>query len=91
MMEFDGETSGNRRSTPITPDLWIKTTKNSTNSEIKFRAIFWDIFRFLQKKNLGDLWGGWTKSVRNLWLLIPYDANQAREWPDLSRIRGGVR
>ena len=39
-VELGSENLGNRRSTPETTDLWIKTTKNSTNPEIKFRAIF---------------------------------------------------
>ena len=71
--EFGAENLWKCRSTPKTTDLWIKTTKNSTNPEIKFRTIFWDIFQIFSKKNLG---GGCTKSVRNLRLLIPYDVNQ---------------
>jgi hypothetical protein len=39
-MEFGGEKLGKCRSTPTTSDLWIKTIKNATNSEIQFRAIF---------------------------------------------------
>jgi hypothetical protein len=43
-MEFEGEKMGKCRSAPITSDLWIQTTKNATNPEINFRAIFWAIF-----------------------------------------------
>ena len=39
--EFDHEIWRGCRSTPKTTDLWIKTTKNSTNPEIQIRAIFW--------------------------------------------------
>jgi hypothetical protein len=57
------------RSAPKTTDLWIKTTKNSTNPKIKFRAIFWDIFR---KKLGAKLEGMGVKSVETF-ALIPYD------------------
>jgi hypothetical protein len=43
-MELEGEIWGSSRSAPVTSDPWTKTTKNSTNSRIKFRAIFWDNF-----------------------------------------------
>jgi hypothetical protein len=43
--ELELENSWQCRSTPKTSNLWIKTTKNSTNQEIKiwgnFGAIFW--------------------------------------------------
>jgi hypothetical protein len=49
------------RSTPNTSNLWIKTTKNSTNLEIKiqgsFGAIFW-IF---------EIYGGNHHTRVNLW------------------------
>ena len=88
-MELGAEKLGNCRSTPKTTDLWIKTTKNATNPEIKFQAIFWDIFQFFKKKNLGDL-GAWVDEIREkLRLLIPYDVDLttclARSFTDLKR------
>ena len=55
-LEFGHENLQSCRSTPRTTDLWIKTTKNATNPEIKFRAIFWDIFQKIFGEFVG--WGG---------------------------------
>jgi hypothetical protein len=49
-VEFDGENWRDDRSTPITQDLWTKTTKNATNPEIQIRAIFWG-------KHFGGIFG----------------------------------
>ena len=62
-MELGCEKLGNRRSTPKTTDLWIKTTKNSTNPEIKFRALFFDIFQIFAKEKFGGF-GGWVDEIR---------------------------
>src|SRR4051794_10789299 len=90
MMEFRGETLQKCRSTPKTTDLWIKTTKNATNSEIEFRAIFLGYFSVLGGKNLGDFV---DESREKPTVLIPYDAGRyhvrwvkPRGWPDLSWI-----
>jgi len=61
---------GKDRSTPITPDLWINTTKNSTNPEIQIRAIFWGIF---SEKILGENRGGGGEIREQPRALIPYD------------------
>jgi hypothetical protein len=49
------------RSTPKTTNLWTKTTKNSTNKEIKIRGNFWAIFGIL------EIDGGNHKTRVNPW------------------------
>jgi hypothetical protein len=44
LMKSKEKKMGKCRSTPVTSDPWTKTTKNATNSEINFRAIFWAKF-----------------------------------------------
>jgi hypothetical protein len=66
-----GKNMGSSRSTPITSDPWIKTTKNATNPKIKFRAIFWDNFL---GKFLGENWRNWGVKFVATFALIPYDA-----------------
>ena len=51
------------RSTPKTTDPWTKTTKNSTNLQIKIRDIFGVIFG---KKILGEIGVGGVKFVATL-------------------------
>jgi hypothetical protein len=60
-MELEGENWGSCRSAQITSDPWIKTTKNATNPQIKFRAIFWGNF-------LGNFLGeNWRDLGSNSW------------------------
>ena len=62
-MEFDGETLGNRRSTPITPDLWIKTTKKLNKSRDQISGYFLGYFQIFAKEKFGGF-GGWVDEIR---------------------------
>jgi hypothetical protein len=70
-VELTAENWRDDRSTPITQDLWTKTTKNATNPEIQIRAIFWG-------KNFGQIFGRnwWNRRVKSVatFAQIPYDA-----------------
>jgi hypothetical protein len=57
LMELGAKNWRSCRSPQTTSDLWTKTTKNATNPQIKFRAIFWGNFwgKFLGE-NWRDLW-----------------------------------
>ena len=85
-MELGHEKLGKCRSTPITLDLWIKTTKNSTNPEIQIRAIFWGIF---QKNFWAKIEGVGGEIREQPRALVPYDAGLTPWVAGSSRIQGG--
>ncbi len=61
------------KSTPRTSFYWIKTTKNSTKSQIHARQI-WGYFLGIFEKNSRDKIGDGGGQIRgNQELMIPYD------------------